>query len=218
MSWSSTAPDGTKSVKDNRPILADNTTYIETTMKKDHHWNEGIPLSGHHNVIQQSNHTTNLPRPIAPLNGELYVRTVSLAAGNENSSQLFYLQEFSGYPLAYQVTPAYLTGSTALTGTFATVVTVPKNVYGTIYIWRNNTRNIQTATFFSDNTVVEGFSNRIKLKGSGADSSVLVEFRNYFDGSADQGLQLQAIVSADSNGTYNWKIFYYGTVDLPVPP
>ena len=218
MSWSSTAPDGTKSVKDNRPILGNNTIYTETTMKIDHHWNESVSLDGHHNVIQQNKQDAagvpvNPAQPVAPIQGKTYVRTVSDAAGNDNSNQLFFRQDFIGYPLAYQVSPVYQTGVANLTTTPSTILSVPKNVYGTIWIWRQGTRNIQTATFFSDNTVVEGFSLRIKINTHGSTSSTVVDFSN---GAIASALNLQAarVSGFDSDGNYNWKCFFYGAVDI----
>jgi hypothetical protein len=52
MAWNSTAPDGTKSVSANVPILQSNTDYIESTMQLDHYWNEGSTTDGHHKWMQ----------------------------------------------------------------------------------------------------------------------------------------------------------------------
>lgn len=63
MTWHSTFPLGTVSVKANRPIGQDNTTYIETTMgnsiigtngvtTRDHFWNVGANEDGRHRWIQ----------------------------------------------------------------------------------------------------------------------------------------------------------------------
>lgn len=52
MAWNTTAPDGTKSVSANNPILQANTTYTKTTMNVDHYWNIGINEDGHHKFVQ----------------------------------------------------------------------------------------------------------------------------------------------------------------------
>ena len=57
MSWETTAPDGTKSVKANEAILQANTTYTETEMNKDHFWNIGADEDGHHKFAQMPKYT-----------------------------------------------------------------------------------------------------------------------------------------------------------------
>ena len=57
MSWNSTSPDGTKSVKDNNPIIQANTTYTETEMNKDHFWNIGGDEDGRHKFAQMPKYT-----------------------------------------------------------------------------------------------------------------------------------------------------------------
>lgn len=63
MTWNSTFPDGTVSVKANKTIGQQNTTYIETTMgdsaegsnavtTRDHYWNVDADLDGRHRFIQ----------------------------------------------------------------------------------------------------------------------------------------------------------------------
>ncbi|MCK5435549.1 MAG: hypothetical protein KAI88_02875, partial [Nitrosomonadaceae bacterium] len=60
MTWTPTAPDGSLSVKANRPLLAGNTTYTKTTMGgtandttntdviRDHYWDVSSALDGRH--------------------------------------------------------------------------------------------------------------------------------------------------------------------------
>lgn len=52
MTWNTTAPDGTKSVKANETILQANTSYILTTQQRDHYWNEDANNDGHHKKIE----------------------------------------------------------------------------------------------------------------------------------------------------------------------
>jgi len=59
MAWHSTAPDGAQSVKSNRTILQDNTTYIENTVGTDHFWDVGANLDGHHQFVQTQNTNTD---------------------------------------------------------------------------------------------------------------------------------------------------------------
>ena len=61
MVWSSTAPDGTKSVKANETILQGNTTYTETELNKDHFWNIGADENGRHQFAQMPKSVTGAP-------------------------------------------------------------------------------------------------------------------------------------------------------------
>ena len=62
MVWHTVAPDGTKSVKTNRAILQDNTTYTETSLNVDHYWNIGADEDGRHQFAQMpKNETAGVP-------------------------------------------------------------------------------------------------------------------------------------------------------------
>ena len=70
MSWNSTSPDGTKSVKDNNPIIQANTTYTETEMNKDHFWNIGADEDGRHKFAQMPKYTDGaVATPTSPTLG-----------------------------------------------------------------------------------------------------------------------------------------------------
>ena len=57
MPWNSTAPDGTKSVKENETIIQANTTYTETELNIDHFWSIGADEDGHHKYAQMPKYT-----------------------------------------------------------------------------------------------------------------------------------------------------------------
>ena len=69
MAWNSVAPDGSKSVKANNPLLLANTQYIEATMEntandttntdaiKDHYWNVDANLDGRHRYVNMPEYT-----------------------------------------------------------------------------------------------------------------------------------------------------------------
>ena len=52
MAWNALCPDGSKSVKDNNPIILANTVYTSATMNVDHFWAVGVNEDGHHLQIQ----------------------------------------------------------------------------------------------------------------------------------------------------------------------
>lgn len=79
MPWNSTAPVGSISVKANRTILQQNTTYIETTMgnsivgtntvtTRDHFWNVGSDEDGRHRFMQSPAFTVG-GLPVDPVIG-----------------------------------------------------------------------------------------------------------------------------------------------------
>lgn len=210
MVWNSTWPLGSASVKANRLTGNENTTYIETTMgnsivgtntvaTRDHFWNVGSNEDGRHRFIQSPAFTVG-GSPDDPvigtgMDGVQYLKTTT------GTVQGFY-RNAQGI---YQHIPAFVSGVVNITSTstFATLVSVPANVYGEIFIWRNTTRNIQQATFMSGNTVVEAFSQRQKQVGTSDD--YFVEFLN---GSGAVDLNIKARRGNDSSANYLYRITY----------
>lgn len=210
MTWSSTAPLGSVSVKQNRSILGNNTTYIETTMgndpvgtstgtTKDHFWNVDATLDGHHRFIRSPAFTVG-GNPANPgvgtaMDGVFYLKTVLGRAEwfHRNVDNI------------YQATPSFISGVVALADdtTFVTLTSVPADCYGEIFIWRNTTRNMQQATFLSGAAVVEAFSLREKRVGTSDD--YFVEFLN---GSGAVDLNIKARLGSGAAGNYLYRITY----------
>lgn len=210
MPWNSTSPLGTVSVKANEVIGQENTTYIETTMGKsivgtntvdtrDHFWAVDPTLDGRHRFVQSPAFTVggNPEDPVlaSAQNGILYVKTTN------GTVQGFYRNNEG----IYQYIPTFVSGVVNIptTSNFETLVPVPANVYGEIFIWHNNSRNIQQATFMSGGTVVEAFSQRQKQVGTSDD--YFVEFLN---GSGAVDLNIKARRGNDSSGNYLYRITY----------
>lgn len=210
MPWNSTFPLGSVSVRANRTIGQDNTTYIETTMgnsivgtntvtTRDHFWDVGSDVDGRHRFIQSPGFTVG-SSPTDPvvgtgMDGVLYLKTIT------GTVQGFYRNAQS----IYQYIPTFVSGTVSITSTstFATLVAVPANVYGEIFIWHNNTQNIQQATFISGSSVVEAFSQRQKQNGTSDD--YFVEFLN---GSGAVDLNIKARRGNDSSGNFLYRITY----------
>jgi hypothetical protein len=90
MTWSSTCPDGSVTVKANEPILQGNITYIENTMEstaldtsaadtvKDHMWNIDAVMDGRHRFVSMPAYLAGGvaadPALHANLDGIMYVR------------------------------------------------------------------------------------------------------------------------------------------------
>jgi len=107
MTWSSTAPDITRSVKANGSILTENTTYTETTMGntandttntnviRDHYWNVDSTFDGRHRFINSPAYTIsgNPADPVlgASMGSVTYSKTKSAVESPSNQDvQPFY--------------------------------------------------------------------------------------------------------------------------------
>lgn len=214
MTWSSTAPLGSVSVKQNRSILGNNTTYIETTMgndpvgtstgtTKDHFWNVDASLDGHHRFIRSPAFTVG-GNPANPgvgtsMDGVFYLKTILGRAEwfHRNVDNIF------------QVTPSFISGVVALADdtNFVTLTSVPASCYGEIFIWRNGTTRMQQATFISSGSVVEAYSFRQKQVGES--DQYYVEFLNG-SGAVDLNIKARLGDSGSSSpaGNYLYRITY----------
>ena len=99
MVWQSTAPDGTKSVKDNRSILQDNTTYTKTTMNVDHFWDDATAGNdGHHQFVQMPKAdvggTPTDPSLASLMDGLFYAKELSATESvNNQDVKPFFINE-----------------------------------------------------------------------------------------------------------------------------
>jgi len=99
MVWKTTAPDGTKSVKDNRSILQDNTTYTKTTMNVDHFWDDATAGNdGHHQFVQMPKSdvggTPTDPSLAALMDGLVYAKELtSTESVNNQDVKPFFINE-----------------------------------------------------------------------------------------------------------------------------
>ena len=219
MTWQTTAPVGSSSVKTNRNILQQNTSYIETTMgnsvvgtnttsTRDHFWNVGSNEDGRHRFIQSPGFTVGGlgtdPVIGTGMDGVIYLKTVNTDVGRVEG---FY-RNTNGI---YQFIPSYLTGTVAISGSFVTVVAVPINCYGEIFMYTTDAGqqlkySTQTGFFRSNATVVNSWSYT-NVTGSGsANASYALEFAN---GSNASGLNIRVRThDADNGYTWNYKITY----------
>lgn len=164
MPWHSTWPLGTASVKANRPTGADNTTYIETTMKVDHYFNQSAPNDGKHKQVRMPE-LTSAPATGGNI-GALYTKESGSAGLFTN---LFWRQESGGAsPNRNQGAEIQLTGikPSATTegwtflagglhmqwGTVAQVNAITNTVTLPLGAFDGGFLNVQFTTFRDDNT------------------------------------------------------------------
>ena len=217
MPWNATAPLGSVSVKANRTIQQQNTTYIETTMgtsvvgtntntTRDHFWNVDANLDGRHRFINTPAFTAGgvAADPVlgAGMDGVLYLKTT-------NATNQWFYRNAQGVS---QATPTLLTGTKSISGSYVTVIAVPANVYGEIFMYTTDAGqqlkySTQTGFFRSNATVVNSWAYT-NVTGSGsANTSYGLEFAN---GSSADLLNIKARThDADNGYTWNYRIKYW---------
>lgn len=204
MVWSSVSPDGSKSVKQNTSPMAANTVYTETNLNKDHFWNIGTDEDGHHKAINMENYADTAigapaDAPIATgMDGVVYLKTVA------GTVQGFY-RNAAGI---YQFIPAFLTGSVALnTAGFTNIVAVPDNTYGHIWVWRQgNNKNVSFGAYIAQSGACQALSAATQFNGDAAFTMAVV----YGNDTNASGLNVRGKLSNASNGTYEYRIMYWG--------
>ncbi len=213
MPWNSTAPLGTVSVKANRTILQDNTTYTEVTMGntypnlvnsdvvRDHFWNVGSNENGRHRFINSPAFTVG-GNPTDPVIGTgmdsvLYAKTTS-------SRVEWFHRNAQGI---YQFMPSFVSGTAVITSSFATLVTLPANVYGEIFLFRTSSGNHtgQTGFFKTTGGVCEAWSYGLRVQGG----STAVYNLRLGNGTDVSGLNLRVRTDEASSGNvWNYRITY----------
>src|SRR3954470_10223630 len=189
MPWNSTFPLGSVSVKANRVIGQQNTTYIETTMgnsivgtntntTRDHFWNVGANEDGRHRFIQSPAFTVGAvaadPVIGTGMDGVLYLKSDGLASAR---IQGFY-RNAQGI---YQYLPAFITGTVTINGSgsgdWKTLSAVPAGSYGEVFMYLNSSKSeCQSGSFSTNSNSVRAYSNRQKQEGTA--DSYFVELRN----------------------------------------
>lgn len=198
--WNTTSPDGSKSTKDNVPILQANTTYTETTMNVDHYWNIGANEDGHHRQVQMPKQASDITLG-AGMDGGVYYKEVSAT----NTRVEGFYRNASGI---YQFIPSFQTGTASITSSYTTVISVPNYSYGNIYMWMDNSSsNMAFGSFKAVGGVCHAYSSLI-YQGNSQSDSVMLRFGN---GDQASGLNIRARASSGPTGTYQYRIVYWGT-------
>jgi hypothetical protein len=184
--------------------MQENTAYIEATMNKDHFWKIGTNEDGHHKYVQMPAYTVGGnpadPALAAGMSGEIYFRTVSatnarVEAFYRNTNQI------------YQIGPSLQTGSVSVAGSYISVAVVPDNSYGLIYMWiPGNNKNMAHGFFNAIGGVCQAFCSVTRLNDSGTNKTVLI----FGNDSFASGLNIRAKTQDGSNGTYDYRIVYWG--------
>ena len=178
MPWNSTWPNGATSVRANQPTGQQNTTYVETTVKKDHYFNEDATKDGYHKKASMPTFgsTPSLP---AGTDGVYYV----LTNGSEKEARYTNAASTS-YHLniwSQQLRGSFTSG--ALNSNFTLVSGIPANAIGEIFIFRRNSSPFlcMIGQFASDNVAapnntVHGFISRVSEANNSASISNITPF------------------------------------------
>ena len=218
MPWNSTWPVGSISVKANRIIGQQNMTYIETTMgnsivgtntnsMRDHFWNVGANEDGRHRFTQSPAFTVG-GNPADPVlgTGMDAVEYVKITNGR---AERFH-RNAQGI---YQHVPSFLSGNVgSISGLYVTVVSVPVNVYGDIFMYAtdpgsDSQRRYRTVKGFfrSNNSQVDAWALADSVQG-GSSFAVGLKFGN---GSDASGFDIRARAEEASTGlSWNYLITY----------
>ncbi len=220
MAWTSISPVGSISVKANRSTMAGNTTYIETTMgntaagtvsasTKDHFWNVSSNLDGHHRFVRSPKFespagTQNDPDVGTGMDGVQYIRRVNSDVGR---IECFYRNSQG----IYQTSPSFLTGSVSMPtsqSTYTTVVAVPKNVYGDIFMYTTalGNKSVAKGFFRSNGSTVEAWALEYIPEGQNGGDTAL----KFANGSDAVGLNIlgRRFSGVSGTQTYNYRITY----------
>lgn len=201
MTWTRNWPDGSKSVKDNESGGSDNMAYIEDTMQVDHYFDNSANKDGHHQFVQMDNQASD-PSIAAGMTGVTYHKATA-----EGRNEKFF-RNSNGI---YQLTPSYKSGTVSITSTsnYVNVTTVPVNVYGDIYLFKDsNPTEIQYGFFVSNGTTVNAYSSVMPQEGGKLGSSDRPRFITLGNGTNAVGLNIRAKRFAGSSGTWKYRITY----------
>ncbi len=175
-----------------------NFTNLKNLINRDHIFNDTLVAndnSGTHRQVTLTARATPGSLPTGT-NGIFYSKLVS------SLGELFWYDGTSEIQIS---TYTVLSGTVAVTSAFSTIVAIPANKFGEIYLYKG--RFIQAGAFVSDGTVVNGYSYAEKyVSGSGA--SQILELA--FDGNGASALNLRVKNPSGSSfdGTWTYKVYY----------
>lgn len=213
MPWNSTWPVGSISVKANRIVGQQNTTYIETIMgnspvgtntntTRDHFWNVGSNEDGRHRFINSPVFTVGGiaadPLVGSGMDAVLYLKMT-------NAQPQWFTRTSGG--IIYQSTPNILTGSATISSSssYQNLVAVPDNTYGEIFMYTTNNNNYrfggQTGFFVTRGGIVSAWAISYQAEGTATANSGL-KFGNGADTSL---LNIRVRRESTNNLNTNWN-------------
>ena len=224
MTWNSASPSGSLSVRDNRTLMNQNTTYIETTLgntpsdqayatsQKDHFFAlAGSNLNGHHRFIKMPAFTvggtpSDPGNPLGTgIDGIFYFKSDGLSTPRVTGY-------FRNANYIYQVFPIVLTGTINITSltNYITINSVPDGVYGDIFMYNadNDTTSFsgQNGFFKSRNGTLNAWATMYGAQGTGRNTaSAALRFGN---GSESDGLNIRVRLNEGGAGDWNYVITY----------
>ncbi len=219
MPWNSTFPLGSVSVKANRTIGNQNTTYTEVTMGnsivgtntntvRDHFWAVGSNEDGRHRFIQSVGFTSTAvaPNDFYPVLGA-GMQTVIFPILSKGQV-VWYHKNQDNNDRIYQFIPNFLQGTVTInsSSSYVTIDAVPNNVYGEIFMWNddNGSNTGQTAFFKSKSSVVDTWAIEFRVQGSSSSYSAL----KFGNGSEASGLDIRVRRDESSKTSWNYRITY----------
>ena len=199
MIWNPTSPDGTVSVKANTLPMQQNTTYTKDTLNVDHYWNESpSTLDGLHRKVHMTTEASDITLAGDATGG------IFLKEATGGTIQGFYINAIN----TYQFIPSFLTGFVSLTSgsAYQTIVAVPDETYGLIYMFRTGTSDTGQSGFFKcSGGTCQTYGNLIEKAGSST-SVYNVKFGNVGEAI---GLNIRGHRVGGSTQNYQYRVTYW---------
>lgn len=178
-----------------------NFTRLKTIINTEHVFNDTAQVDdGAHRQVTLVNRT-------AP--GSVPVGTNSMVYGflaSDSVNELWFYDSVTSNQLNWREK----SGTVVVGASYVTITTIPTNCFGNIFLFvttPTNSRFIQTGSFVSDGTVVNGYSDAQKFF-TGQDATQIL--RLAFDGAGASGLNLRVICDISGFNGYTWtyRLFY----------
>lgn len=192
MPYTPNTPQGNNTIASTTDLIRDNFGFIETDLQAEHSFNNNSP-----GVAEGSHLQASMPHITAP--------SGALPAG---TTGIYYMR--SGTPRFYDGTTNWriqitgqpqsvITGTVALTTSYANVFTIPSFSYGYYFISPTSGSGIAATTASAAGFVLSTGSH-MKIEAVGDIGITLT----------DSTLTLQAKVdNSSNNGTYNYSLIYF---------
>ena len=216
MPWNADWPVNTISVKANQVKGDQNTKYIQATMgtsvvgtnttsTRDHFWNVGANEDGRHRFMQSPAFTVaTVPADPVIGTGMDAVEYVKVTSGR---AERFH-RNTQGI---YQHVPSFLSGTIVVPSEYTTIVALPINVYGEIFMFTNASghKSTQSGFFRTTATICDGTAYA-QSSNTGDTNKPDPRFNLIFaTGANATDLNLKVKTSESSNGlTWNYRITY----------
>ena len=177
MPWNNPVIDGDDSVAANKTPLNQNSAYTETTMQKDHFWDDATSSNdGRHNVVQMPNQSSD-PSLGTGMKGAVYCKEVSEVKGGGVNDELFFKNATNVFQISGVQRAQYYNASLGTTAE-TIVASLPNNTNGILMSNVNTNVGWRFDYFFVDSSgnlrinILSTVSSQLQPSASGTDLQI----------------------------------------------